>query len=105
MRIVEIRGSATAPHTREGENAMKHVVIALLMSGIASCAVESTPASTPTDDTAETSAQLTSTAADGAAPRAIDCTEGSCEPLAQCRAEGGVSTGACIFRGTICCVE
>jgi hypothetical protein len=56
------------------------------------------------DDSAElaTPADNTSPMDRSADPHAINC-PGSCEPLAQCRAEGGIVHGACIFAGTICC--
>lgn len=83
---------------------MKRVVMAILMFGIASCAVEAGPVSSPapSDDPAT---ETTSSALEGAvAPRAVDCTDGVCESPSQCTADGGVSTGACVFRGTVCCV-
>jgi hypothetical protein len=93
---------------------MKRVVMAVLMFGIASCAVEAGPATTSTsadeETTKPTSSELTSSPLDHeVAPRGIDCgsvPNALCETVAQCRVGGGLSKGACIVpAGTICCVR
>jgi hypothetical protein len=93
---------------------MKRVVIAVLMFGIASCAVETAPASKAmtVDDEAmqSTSSELTSSPFDPElAPRGINCDSvpnALCETVAQCRVGGGLSVGACrVPAGTLCCVR